>query len=153
MSFFGHLNSIHHHWQMTSLVPNINMQHKINMAIALTVFLIQDIKYAQYRPAIQFDRFLVSIPVLIQSLWVHSSQVTDDGLCHKHEHATEQNNCVHCNNGLFLIQEIVNDQYRPAMLFDTLLVPTSVLLQSLWPHSSPKTNDDMCDQYGHATLI
>jgi hypothetical protein len=44
------------------------------------------------------------------------------------------------------MEDIMYDPYRPAIPFDTLLVPIYVLLQCLWLHSSSVTNDGLGGQ-------
>jgi hypothetical protein len=72
----------------------MNMQQQMIVGIAAMAsftLLIKDIKYEQYRPAIPFDTLLVPIHMLLQSLQLHSSLVTNGGLRVKYEHPATKN--------------------------------------------------------------
>jgi hypothetical protein len=74
----------------------------VGIAAIMASFWIQDLNYDQYRPAIPFDTLLVPIHMLLQSLWLHSSLLTNDCLHVKYEHPTAKR-CGHCCNGLFVL--------------------------------------------------
>jgi hypothetical protein len=67
--------------------------------------------------------------------------------CHKVIHLDLE----HVIKAFFWTHSMEYDQYRPAIPFDTLLVPIAVLCQSLWLHLSPLTNDGLRVKYEHAT--
>jgi hypothetical protein len=127
---------------------------KIILAIAATAFFwIQDMYYDQYGPALQFDLLMVYTQVLLKSLWLHWSEVTND--CHPCQIWTSNNKIVlgiAATTAFLWIEDKRYDQHRPAILFDTLKVLIHMVLNSpLWPHTSPVTNEGLTVKYEHPT--
>jgi hypothetical protein len=78
---------------------------------AMAYFWIHGMEYDQYRRAIVFDTLLVPVPVLLQSLWLRSSPLTNDGLSVKYEHVTAKKICI-TTMAVFWIHSMDYDQYK-----------------------------------------
>jgi hypothetical protein len=117
---------------------------RIVFCIAVTAKLwIQDMEYDQYRPATLSKNKLALIHVRLNSFWLNSSPVANDGLLGQIQASNSKTAVGIAATNKLWIQNMNYDQYRPTTLFKNKLTLIHVLPQSLWLNSLPAANDGL----------